>query len=78
MRKRGVRTFLPFVLMGVVILIIALIFIFNFVYDGKSTSAEKEYKITGYASEVVINEDNSLDIKEKIDVTFMKWSHGIF
>ena len=78
MSKRGVRTFLPFVLMGVVILIIALIFIFNFVYDGKSTSAEKEYKITGYASEVVVNEDNSLDIKEKIDVTFMKWSHGIF
>ena len=78
MNKKGVRTFLPFVLMGVIIMIIALIFIFNFAFKGNSSSAENEYKITGYDVEINVNEDNSLDIKEKIDVNFLVKSHGIF
>ena len=78
MNKKGVRTFLPFVLMGVIIMIIALIFIFNFAFKGNSSSAENEYKITGYDVEINVNEDNSLDIKEKIDVNFIVKSHGIF
>ena len=78
MNKKGVRTFLPFVLMGVIIMIIALIFIFNFAFKGNSSSAVNEYKITGYDVEINVNEDNSLDIKEKIDVNFLVKSHGIF
>lgn len=45
---------------------------------GITASASASYTITGYDIDMVVNEDNTYDITERINVNFKENSHGIY
>lgn len=72
MNKKGILTLLPFF---VIALIICLVSAFS---PSNKQYQTNEYAITGYVIDAIVNENNSIEINEKIDVEFFVASHGIF
>lgn len=77
MLLKTIKRFTPIILSGAIVLIFALIFMFN-IFPSERPDNSNEYKITGYDVEAFVREDNKILIEEKIDVNFLVSSHGIF
>ncbi len=78
MNKHGIKTKFPFgVLIGLIILF-AVLFLFNFNFPQTLTDNSNEYQITSMQISAFVREDNSLLIHESIEVNFDSASHGIY
>jgi uncharacterized membrane protein YgcG len=77
--RNNAKKYIPLIIFVACILIFAIFFfVFNFFKDETIKTPIADYKITNYVVDINVNEDNSYDVVEIINVDFLQRKHGIF